>query len=119
MRKFKFISILLVLSMLLTVPAFAFSLDFTDVPENAVYAESVSYLADAGKRTPKSSSREYFAEFFAYWCSSNTRALALLKELTPETYAYFEGLTKVQKELLVQMQKTVFCVEARSGIMRA
>ena len=48
MRKFKFISILLVLSMLLTVPAFAFSLDFTDVPEKAVYAESVSYLANAG-----------------------------------------------------------------------
>ena len=45
MRKIKFISILLVLSMLLTVPAFAFSLDFTDVPEKAVYAESVSYLA--------------------------------------------------------------------------
>lgn len=53
MRKIKFLSILLVLSMLLTVPAFAFSLDFTDVPENAVYAESVSYLADAGKRTRK------------------------------------------------------------------
>ena len=48
MRKFKFISILLMLSMLLTVPAFAFSLDFTDVPEKAVYAESVFYLADAG-----------------------------------------------------------------------
>ena len=48
MRKIKFISILLVLSMLLTVPAFAFSLDFTDVPEKAVYEESVSYLADAG-----------------------------------------------------------------------
>ena len=32
MRKFKFISILLVLSMLLTVPAFAFFSDFTDVP---------------------------------------------------------------------------------------
>ena len=48
MRKIKFISILLVLSMVLTVPAFAFSLDFTDVPEKAVYAESVSYLADAG-----------------------------------------------------------------------
>ena len=48
MRKIKFISILLVLSMLLTVPAFAFSLDFTDVPEKAVYAESVSYLANAG-----------------------------------------------------------------------
>ena len=46
MRKIKFISILLVLSMLLTVPAFAFSLDFTDVPEKAVYAESVSYLAE-------------------------------------------------------------------------
>ena len=48
MRKIKLISILLVLSMLLTVPAFAFSLDFTDVPEKAVYEESVSYLADAG-----------------------------------------------------------------------
>ena len=48
MRKIKFLSILLVLSMLLTVPAFAFSLDFTDVSEKATYAESVSYLADAG-----------------------------------------------------------------------
>ena len=48
MRKIKFISILLVLSMLLTVPAFAFSSDFTDVPEETVYAEAVSYLADAG-----------------------------------------------------------------------
>jgi len=48
MRKFKFISILLVLSMLLTVPAFAFSTGFADVPEKAAYAESVSYLADAG-----------------------------------------------------------------------
>ena len=41
----------------------------------------------------KSSSLEYFAEFFAYWCSGNTRTLALLKELTPETYAYFEALS--------------------------
>ena len=41
----------------------------------------------------KSSSLEYFAEFFAYWCSGNARMLALLKELTPETYAYFEGLS--------------------------
>ena len=48
MRKIKFISILLVLSMLLTVPVFAFSLGFTDVPEKAVYAESVSYLAETG-----------------------------------------------------------------------
>ena len=48
MRKIKFISILLVLSMLLTVPAFAFSTGFTDVSEKAIYAEAVSYLADAG-----------------------------------------------------------------------
>ena len=48
MRKIKFIAILLVLSMLLTVPAFAFSTSFTDVSEKATYAESVSYLADAG-----------------------------------------------------------------------
>ena len=41
----------------------------------------------------KSSSLEYFAEFFAYWCSGNTRTLTLLKELTPETYAYFEALS--------------------------
>ena len=39
------------------------------------------------------SSLEYFAEFFAYWCSGNTRTLAQLKELTPKTYAYFEGLS--------------------------
>ena len=48
MRKIKFISILLVLSMLLTVPAFAFSTGFTDVSEKATYAEAVSYLVDAG-----------------------------------------------------------------------
>mgnify|MGYP002534915324 FL=1 len=48
MRKIKFISILLVLSMLLTVPAFAFSTYFTDVSEKATYAKAVSYLADAG-----------------------------------------------------------------------
>ena len=41
----------------------------------------------------KGSSLEYFAEFFAYWCSGNTRTLALLKELTPETYAYFGELS--------------------------
>ena len=45
------------------------------------------------KQHAKSSSLEYFAEFFAYWCSGNTRMLALLKELTPETYAYFDGLS--------------------------
>ena len=48
MRKIKFISILLALSMLLTVPAFAFSSDFTDVSEKAAYAQAVSYLAEAG-----------------------------------------------------------------------
>ena len=47
MRRIKFISILLALSMLLTVPAFAFSTGFTDVSEKATYAEAVSYLADA------------------------------------------------------------------------
>ena len=41
----------------------------------------------------KSNSLEYFAEFFTYWCSGNTRTLALLKELTPEMYAYFEELS--------------------------
>ena len=48
MRKIKFLSILLALAMLLTVPAFAFSSDFTDVSEKAVYAEAISYLAEAG-----------------------------------------------------------------------
>lgn len=48
MRKIKFISILLVLSMLLSVPALAFSTGFTDVSEKATYAEAISYLADAG-----------------------------------------------------------------------
>lgn len=47
MRRIKFISILL-MSMLLTVQAFAFSTDFTDVSEKATYAEAISYLADVG-----------------------------------------------------------------------
>ena len=45
------------------------------------------------KQRAKSNSLEYFAEFFAYWCSGNTRILEQLKELTPETYAYFDGLS--------------------------
>ena len=45
------------------------------------------------KQHAKSNSLEYFAEFFAYWCSGNTRILEQLKELTPETYAYFDGLS--------------------------
>ena len=45
------------------------------------------------KQHAKSNSLEYFAEFFAYWCSGNTRILEQLKELTPETYAYFEELS--------------------------
>ena len=45
------------------------------------------------KQHAKSNSLEYFAEFFAYWCSGNTRILEQFKELTPETYAYFDGLS--------------------------
>ena len=45
------------------------------------------------KQHAKSNSLEYFAEFFAYWLSGSTRTLAQFKELTPETYAYFEGLS--------------------------
>ena len=45
------------------------------------------------KQHAKSNSLEYFAEFFAYWLSGSTRILAQLKELTPETYAYFEELS--------------------------
>ena len=45
------------------------------------------------KQHAKSSSLEYFAEFFSYWLSGSTRTLAQLKELTPETYAYFEELS--------------------------
>jgi len=44
------------------------------------------------KQHAKSNSLEYFAEFFAYWLSGSTRTLAQLKELTPETYVYFESL---------------------------
>lgn len=42
MRKIKLLSILLALSLLLTVPAFAFSSDFTDVSEKAAYFEELS-----------------------------------------------------------------------------
>lgn len=45
------------------------------------------------KQHAKSNSLEYFAEFFSYWLSGSTRTLAQLKELTPETYAYFEELS--------------------------
>ena len=45
------------------------------------------------KQHAKSNSLEYFAEFFSYWLSGGTRTLAQLKELTPETYAYFEELS--------------------------
>ena len=45
------------------------------------------------KQHAKSNSLEYFAESFSYWLSGGTRTLAQLKELTPETYAYFEELS--------------------------
>lgn len=45
------------------------------------------------KQHAKSNSLEYFAEFFSCWLSGSTRILAQLKELTPETYAYFEELS--------------------------
>lgn len=37
---------------------------------------------------------EYFAEYFAYWIknSSNAKKMNLLKDKTPETYAYFTAL---------------------------
>ena len=44
------------------------------------------------KQHAKSNSLEYFAEFFSCWLSGSKRILAQLKELTPETYAYFEEL---------------------------
>ena len=44
MRKIKFISILLVLSMLLTVPAFAFSTGFTDVSVSGCNTEQLKML---------------------------------------------------------------------------
>ena len=53
MRKIKFISGLLVLSMLLTVPAFAFFSDFTDVPEDATHAN------------------RWHSGSFPYYCSRN------------------------------------------------
>ena len=45
------------------------------------------------KQHAKSNSLEYFAEFFSCWLSGSKRILAQLKELTPETYAYFEELS--------------------------
>ena len=45
------------------------------------------------KQHAKSNSLEYFAEFFSYWLSGSTRTLAQLKELAPETYAYFDALS--------------------------
>ena len=48
MRKIKFISILLVLSMLLTMSAFAFSTGFTDVSEKASYPKCLLCVENVG-----------------------------------------------------------------------
>ena len=95
MRKFKFISSLLVLSMVLTVPAFAFSLDFTDVPEKAVYAESVFYLADAGILRGTASGR--FAPNEKITVSQWVTMLCRAFDTEPEGASWQEtGMTAVQ-----------------------
>ena len=95
MRKSKFISILLVLSMLLTVPAFAFSTDFTDVSEKATYAESVSYLADAGILRGTASGR--FAPNEKITVSQWVTMLCRAFDTEPEGASWQEtGMTAVQ-----------------------
>ena len=95
MRKIKFISILLVLSMLLTVPAFAFSTDFTDVSEKATYAESVSYLADAGILRGTASGR--FAPNEKITVSQWVTMLCRAFDTEPEGASWQEtGMTAVQ-----------------------
>lgn len=47
MKKIKYLCLTLVLSFLLTVPAFASQPQFSDVTDRAVYAEAVTYLAES------------------------------------------------------------------------
>lgn len=95
MRKIKFISILLVLSMLLTVPAFAFSTGFTDVSEKATYSESVSYLADAGVLRGTASGR--FAPNEKITVSQWVTMLCRAFDTEPEGASWQEtGMTAVQ-----------------------
>ena len=62
--------------MLLTVPAFAFSSDFTNVSEKAIYAEAVSYLAEAGILRGTASGRFAPNEkiTFSHWAAMLCRA---------------------------------------------
>ena len=46
LKKIKYLCLTLVLSLLLTVPAFASHPQFLDVPDHSTYAEAVTYLAD-------------------------------------------------------------------------
>lgn len=48
LKKIKYLCLTLVLSLLLTVPAFASHPQFLDVPNHSAYAEAVAYLADQG-----------------------------------------------------------------------
>lgn len=45
----------------------------------------------------KTDSREYFADYFAYWVKyvGNTSAISLLQECTPMTYRYMEDLMRM------------------------
>ena len=47
LKKIKYLCLTLVLSFLLTVPAFASQPQFSDVTNRAVYAEAVTYLAES------------------------------------------------------------------------
>ena len=40
------------------------------------------------------SSREYFAEYFAFWvqCQNSTQKMEYLAQASPETYRYFEEM---------------------------
>ena len=66
-----------------------------DFPQEHKDLYALEAASSPMKQHAKSNRLEYFAEFFSYWLSGNTRTLAQLRKLTPETYAYFEGLSTV------------------------
>ena len=90
MRKIKFISILLVLSMLLTVPVFAFSTGFTDVSEKATYAEAVSYPMQYGRCLIPAS------WYFEWEPAAPKKIKHAIQAAGPITY--LAGLSRVEKD---------------------
>lgn len=80
-----------------TIHEFGHFLDWLlDFPpqHDALYEAEAQASASILRDYAATSSREYFADYFAYWVKNweNTEKMEELRSATPETYAYFEAL---------------------------